>query len=560
MVEYLTKLVRKDYHTLANAALVLSVFSFISQILGFFRDRLLSTLIGPSRELDIYITAFRVPDFLYVSLAALVSVTVLVPYFSDLSKKQNGEEKIRKVASSVFTVFALAILLSVIILFFLMPKIAPLLAPGFDTQSLKELTKISRVMLISPLLLGFSNFLGSLMQFRKLFFTYALAPVLYNFGILIGILLFYPTFGLIGLAWGVVLGGALHLLTQLPTLWFVHIPLVFIKAIDWEAVKKIFGTSLPRTLTLALSSINLLVLFALASKLNPGSISLFNFSLNIATVPSMLVGISFAVAAFPTLSMLFVEKRGEEFSTYFSKAIANILFWVMPLSALFIVLRAHIVRVVIGSQNLTWSDTKIASALVLVLTSAGILQALIPLFTRGYYARGYTWRPLWYLLGGSLVTIVFAVMSLPGQGNAVTPGWFISLMRLQNVLHPEVLFLSLAYLLGLLISLTFMWYDFDRVSKTKVRILGGRTIFQSFFATLIIGLVTYAVLNITNDFFPDERIWGVFFHAFISGIIGISTGALALYLMKNEELETVIKASKVRFKKTGTIVPEKTDL
>jgi putative peptidoglycan lipid II flippase len=474
MVEYFTKLARKDYHTLAGAALMLSVFSFLSQFLGFFRDRLLSTIIGPSRTLDIYITAFRVPDFLYVSLAALVSVTVLVPFFSNLARKEGGDGEIKKIVASVFTVFTIAIGISTIALYFLMPKIAPLLAPGFDAASIHELTRISRVMLLSPLILGFSNFIGSLTQYKKLFFTYALAPVLYNIGILFGILFFYRSHGLLGLAWGVVLGGVLHLLIQLPSMKAVNIPLTFTKVINMRVVRSIFLTSLPRTLTLALSSINLLVLFALGSKLVPGSISLFNFSLNIATVPSMLVGISFAVAAFPTLSILFVEKRGEEFSIYFSKAIANILFWVMPLSALFIVLRAHIVRVVIGSANLTWSDTKIAAALVLILTSAGILQALIPLFTRGYYARGYTWRPLVYLLLGSIITIVFAAVSLPAHGVGATPSWIVSLLRLKDVSHPEVIFLSFGYLFGLVFSLVTMWYDFDRISKTNVRMLGER--------------------------------------------------------------------------------------
>ncbi|MFZ2763804.1 MAG: lipid II flippase MurJ, partial [Minisyncoccia bacterium] len=214
MVRKIFGFLYKKTETLNQAALLLGLFAFLSQVLAFLRDRLLAHIFGASSELDIYYAAFRVPDFIFVTVASVVSLSVLIPFI--IEKESEGVEKLLKFIDNIFSFFSILIVTVSGLAFFLMPWISDLLFKGLSTEALNEVVFISRILLLSPIILGFSNLFGSLTQAYSRFTIYALAPILYNAGIIIGIIFLAEKMGVVGVAIGVVLGASLHALVQVP--------------------------------------------------------------------------------------------------------------------------------------------------------------------------------------------------------------------------------------------------------------------------------------------------------------------------------------------------------
>jgi putative peptidoglycan lipid II flippase len=212
-----------------------------------------------------------------------------------------------------------------------------------------DLITMTRILLLSPILLGFSNLYGSITQAHKKFVAYAISPILYNVGIIIGILFLYPYFGLAGLTFGVIIGALLHVCIQLPVLIESKLLPRLQLGTTLAQVKSVVLLSMPRTFTLAANQIALLVLVSLASFMKDGSIAIFNFSLNLQSVPLSIIGVSYSLAAFPTLSRMYARGEIDQFLNHLITAAKHIIFWSIPIATLFIVLRAQIVRTILES-------------------------------------------------------------------------------------------------------------------------------------------------------------------------------------------------------------------
>ena len=189
-MEKIFRIFSKEYVNINQAAFLLGSFAFLSQILGLFRDRSFAHFIGPSPLLDIYYAAFRVPDLIFISVASLASVTVLIPFIVGRMNDGQVTEKARKFLNDVFSIFLLSLIVVSLLAFILMPLLVHLIAPGFDSAMQSKLINVSRIMLLSPILMGLSNLFGTITQLFRKFFIYSISPVFYNVGIIIGILFF----------------------------------------------------------------------------------------------------------------------------------------------------------------------------------------------------------------------------------------------------------------------------------------------------------------------------------------------------------------------------------
>ena len=404
MVKRFLELLRFEVDGLHKAAYLLAFSSFLSQILALLRDRLLAHSFGADRTLDLYYAAFRIPDFLLATLGSMVSISVLIPFL--IERAATGEKESRRLFQEVFTVFSWCCVAFSTILFFLIPFLIPSLFPGFSSAEGQATVTLSRILLLSPFFFGLSNLFASIVQIHQKFFIYALSPLLYNLGIIAGILFLYPLFGLPGLALGVVCGAFFHMIIQLPTIVrHGYLPrLVYIER--WQEVKKVALLSLPRTLALSTSQLVLIFLTALASLGREGSIAVFSLAFNLQSAPLIIFGVSYATAAFPTLSKYFSEGNRVKFLEQMSTAVRHILFWTLPAIALLIVLRAQVVRLVLGSGNFSWTDTRLSAACLALFAFSLAAQSLVLLFMRGYYASGNTNRPLIINMCSAVVTIV----------------------------------------------------------------------------------------------------------------------------------------------------------
>lgn len=557
MVKKLISIFHKEFTGINQAALLIGAFTLLSQLLGLIRDRALAHIVGPSTDLDIYYSAFRIPDFMYVTVASLVSITVLVPFLIKKLDREDGDKtEARKFLSDIFTVFLLAIIGASIVLYILLPYVAHYITPGFSLDEQERMIEVSRIMLLSPIFMGISNLIGSVTQLFRKFLVYALCPVMYNIGIIVGVTVFYPMFGVQGLAIGVVIGAVLHLAIQLPVVIKDGLLPSLSFSIHFKQVREVFVLSLPRTLGLALNHIALIVIIAQASLIKEGSISVFNLSLALQSVPLGIIGASYSVAAFPTLAKLFSKQSYESFLGHIGTAARQIIFWSLPVSFLFIVLRAQIVRVILGSGSFTWADTRLTAAALALFVVSLVSQSMVLLFTRGFYAAGKTMRPLIVNFVTAGFIIVLSHLLLWAFRNYEGFQYFIeSLFRVSDIPGTAMLMLPLAYSLGTMLNFGLLWMLFKKDFLGK-DIYGFmfKTFFQSFAASFFIGYVAYLLLGVGAKAFDINTFWGVLCQGLLAGFGGLVAGIGVLLLMKNKEIEEIKKALHTKFWKSKVLV------
>lgn len=549
------RIFNKEFTNVNQAALLLGIFSLLSQILALFRDRFLAYYIGPSASLDVYYAAFRVPDFIFISIASLASVTVLIPFMLYKMKDKEITEEARKFMNDVFTVFLFVLILVSIICFFLMPYLIDFITPGFDLVLKEKVVQLSRIMLLSPILMGLSNLFGAITQIFRKFLFFSLSPVLYNLGIILGIIFLYPLFGLTGLALGVVFGAFLHFLIQFIGSFDCNLKLSFSFNINFIEIRKVVLTSLPRTLGLAFNGIALIFIISIASSLDSGSISIFNLSFNLQSVPLNIFGISYAVAAFPALAKFFAVNQLDKFKEQLRSTARQIVFWSLPITFLFIVLRAQIVRVILGSGSFSWENTRLVAASLAIFSISVLAQGMVAFLSRAYYATGNTRRPLIINLFSSILIVLFAYLfTFFFKEYSVFKYFIESVFKVDGIEGTIVLMLPLAYSVGTIFNFILQWI-FIKKDFMKNESFIAKTFFQSLGASFFIGFISYLFLNIFSPIFGTNTFWGVFLQGFLSGILGIITGIIVLYLLKSEELESLIITFKTKFWKTKVITP-----
>lgn len=559
-MEKIFRIFSKEYVNINQAALLLGSFAFLSQVLALFRDRAFAHFIGPGSTLDVYYAAFRVPDLIFISIASLASITVLIPFIVAKMNNDAVTDKAQKYLNDIFTVFFFLMIGVASIAFLLMPILAKIIAPGFSSQLHSELVTISRIMLLSPILMGLSNLFGTVTQLFRKFFIYSLSPILYNAGIIIGILFLYPTFGIYGLAIGVVLGAFLHFGVQALASAHSGFTPKFSFNVDLKDIKEVALTSLPRTLGLAFNNIALISIIALASFLKSGSISVFNLSFSLQSVPLNIIGISYAVAAFPTLVKCVSSGNMAEFRTHLKSAARAIVFWSLPVIFIFIVVRAQIVRVILGSGSFSWDNTRLVAACLAIFSISVVAQGMITLISRAYYANGNTKRPLMINLFSSVFIIILSFLLMHIFQNSQMFRYFIeSMLKVSDIEGTEVLMLPLAYSIGTILNAILGWY-FVRKDFMNGESFITKTFFQSLGASFFLGLVAYVSLNILSPIFGTITFWGVFLQGFISGVLGIVAAITVLYLLGSEELKELIKTLKTKFWKTKVLVPSQEEL
>ena len=347
MVTRVLNLFYREVRGLHQAAYVLALFALASQILAIVRDRLLAHQFGAGPELDMYYAAFRIPDLLYVLFASVLSVYVLLPFVSRARTESDAAG--RDILSQMVTFFVFCYGIMALVAGLAAPALITWLFPGFSGEAVVQVTLLMRILLVQPFLLGLSSLLGVVTQIQHRFVIYALSPVLYNVGIIIGAVVLYPRYGLPGLVYGVVLGALLHVLIQWPLVRQSPLAFAFTTNINWSLLREIALVAVPRAVTLSLGQVHMLVLVSLASTMAAGSVAVLQFAYNLQSVPLTIIGMSYSVAAFPTLAALLAEEKSSEFNAYVLTALRHIMFWSLPVVSLVVVLRAQIVRVLLGS-------------------------------------------------------------------------------------------------------------------------------------------------------------------------------------------------------------------
>lgn len=521
----LRRFFQKRSKGIAAAAILVGVFSLVSRVLGIFRDRILAGEFGAGPILDAYYSAFRVPDLIYNLLILGALSAGFIPVFSSLIKKMKCDEDFYfcysqgenkegwNLVNNILNILIIVLSFLSVLGFIFSPSLVSLISPGFSDELKETTTLLTRIMFLSPIFLGISSLLGGVLQTFKNFLIFSLAPVFYNLGIIVGAIFLFPIFGVAGLAWGVVLGAFLHMIIQIPPvriLGFRWRPFINLKN---RELRIIFAMMVPRTLALATSQINLLVITIIASTLTSGSLAIFNLANNLQSFPIGIFGVSFAIAAFPALSA--AAFNNEKLINNFSYALRQILFFIIPSTVLLIVLRAQIIRVVLGTGEFTWRDTILTVDTLGFFALSLFAQATTPLLSRVFYARHNSKTPFYV---GLFVVIVNIFLSL----------FFGKRMGVAGL----ALAFSLASILKFVLLWMWLYFDIGELDQKKI----------------INSVIKFSVAGLTAGFFAQisksviwpiidmTKFWGVFTQGAVAGIVGLTVYFLLCYIMKSEEM------------------------
>jgi putative peptidoglycan lipid II flippase len=377
-------------------------------------------------------------------MGALTSA--FIPVFTRYLTRDEEKKGWRMTATLINISLALLAVLSLPMLIWT-TEFSRLLAPGFSADQIQQMASFTRIMIVAqvlPLLVG--NFFTGLLQSYNLFIIPAVAPVVYNMGIIAGILILSPLWGLYGPVAGVGLGAILFMLIQLPLLLRIgyrHSLSFDVKDHGVREVGRLIG---PRTFGLAVSQIDMTVDLILASLLGARMVTIFNFAQHLQQLPVGLFGASVAQAALPTLSVASVKDDGEHFRQTIVKAMHQILFFVLPASVLFIVLRIPIVRLVFGASRFDWEATVLTGMTLSVFSVSLFAQSLVHVLARGFYALYDTKTPVKVSVISILVNTVLSVLFVQYWH---LPIWSLGLSTsIASIVNAVVLFVLLDKRLG----------------------------------------------------------------------------------------------------------------
>ncbi len=534
MVRKVVSLLSGKILGLGEAAFWLSIFSLFSQILALLRDRLLAHKFGVGYDLDVYYASFKIPDLVFVTVASIVSISALVPIFA--RKESESEKHLKRATDSIFTVFSFLIILFSIGLFLLMPSIIKFSFSDLGPEAIRVVTLFSRILLLSPLLLGFSNFFGSIVQYEKRFILYSLSPLLYNLGIIVGILFLGERLGIASAVFGVVFGALLHLSLQAVYVLLSPRKPKFTFNVNWKDVRETALLSVPRTFAVSVVSFVGFFFAILAGKMGEGSIAIFNLSWNLQSAPISLIGVSFSIAAFPALSVSVAKGQMLEVVERVSSGLRKIIFWSLPVTALVVVLRAHIVRVVLGSGVFDWRSTRLVAAALALFVISLVFQNILLFLSRSHYALGKTKWPLIanILSGTASIVLGFIFFKYFYSFNKI----FLFLTELLKIedLPGQIIALPLAFSIGSMLGACLIFLALGRDLVRDISRGFSSYLFKIFVSSFFLVITSYYILQFSDHLFNLETFFGVFLHAAIAGIFGIAVWAFSLYKWKDEDL------------------------
>ncbi len=398
--------------SLSNAALLLIVATFMTQLLGFFRYRLVVAnfaTIDPGGT-DAFFAAFQIPDFFYLTIAAGVLGVVLLPV---LAERLHAKDKkaIWDITSSLFNLMFLVMFVAAIFIFvFAKPLLHSIVAPGLNPVELNQATTIMRIVAINPMLFTLAGILTSAQQTFGRFFFYAVAPLMYNLAIIVSIYVFKYHLGVIGLGIGAVIGAGLQFVVALFGLWGLKFK--WRPRISLSKDFKLIMRKLPaRAIDQGVDSINSIVETNRATTLNQtGAVTSYNLATTIMNVPVMLFGTTIATAAFPRLNSRLAQHREDLFHKDFFKVVEVMMWIALPVAVIAFFTRGYLARLIYGNVN---PDV----AVILGFLSAAIFARIMyTIISRYFYAKKDTSTPLFVSLFVIALNIVLVFsLAKPGE-------------------------------------------------------------------------------------------------------------------------------------------------
>ncbi|HEX7067008.1 MAG TPA: murein biosynthesis integral membrane protein MurJ [Candidatus Limnocylindria bacterium] len=427
---------------LVTASLILTAAALASRLLGWIRLLVIGSQFGASRELDAYFAAFRIPDAIFQLVVAGALSAALIPVFQSYRARGQDAEA-WQLASSVINLVLIALAALSLLMAIFAPLFVPVVAPGFDAPTTELTVRMTRIMLLSPVLIGMGAVVTGILNSYQQFTVPAIAPLLYNLAIIGAAIFLAPIMGVEGLAVGVAIGSMAHLVVQLPNLAKVGQRYDLTIGLGHPGVRRVALLMGPRMLGLAAGQLNFLVSTVLASGLPEGSLTAYNYAFQLSQIPVGVVGVSIAVALFPTLSQDAALGRIGEIRRQVANAIRVLVFVAAPLMAVMIVLREPLTSVFYQYGLFGQAATERTASTLLFFAIGLVGHIVVHVLTRAFYAMQDTRTPVAWAIVAVAVNVPLMValvgpMGVEGLALALSIASVLEVIGLMWSLHRRI--------------------------------------------------------------------------------------------------------------------------
>lgn len=399
---------KRTQHIVRSTAMLMGLFA-IAKGISLVQTVIIAQFFGVGAEWDAYVTANRLPELIVILISGGALGHAFIPIFSGYLARGDKNDGYRLASHVVNTVFTVAILLSAII-FVLAPwLVSEVIAPGFPADTAYQTTTMLRILLLSTILFAVSGILSSILHGHNHFLLPAVAPIMYDLGILFGVVFLLERFGVYGVAYGTVLGAALHLLVQVPGLirhnarWFPELGLNDPEL--WRVAKLM----LPRIVGLGVFQFNFLVMTNIASQLGEGAVSSLDWGWRLMQIPQTLIGTAMGIVIFPTLAALSEVKDDRGKRDAMSGALSFIMIASIP-AAVGLILVGQPLLSLLERGAFDASATSLVYSTLTAFTLGLIVHSMLEIVARSFYADKDTLTPLWAALGGAAINLGLALL------------------------------------------------------------------------------------------------------------------------------------------------------
>jgi len=403
----------KSTRRILISALIVGTGFLISKITGILDDLILARTIGPGPELDAYYAAFGLPDLLFTLIAGGALASAFIPVFTGFLTREDRSGAWQLFSAVVNTAFIAAAVGSAILIIFAPWIVSATVGRGFAPEYQQLCANLMRVIAIGTLVFAISGVVMSALQANQHFFLPALAPIMYNLGILAGVIFLAPTLGVWGAAIGVLIGSVLHLLIQVPGL--IKYKARWTAWLGWRdaQLRRVVRLMIPRIIGLGAVQLAGVITISLASTLASGSVTALNYGWRVMQLPETLIATAIATAAFPTLSEFAARGQIPQLRGTLRTTLLVILALTIPATIGLLLWGQWMVQVLYGTAPettllITWAVQGYALGL--------IGHSMLEVTARTFYAQQDTWTPLYAAIGAMGVAIAASFALRPALG------------------------------------------------------------------------------------------------------------------------------------------------
>lgn len=407
---------------LPRGAAILSVLIFASYVMGLVRDRIFARTFGAGPELDAYNAAFRLPELLFDVLVEAGLAAAFIPIFVRL--RHGDEEAAHRFGRAILALGVAVMGVGSLLLFVFAEATTSFIAPGFAGEQGQLYVDLFRIMLVTQILFAASLTLGQVLLAEQRYFWYGVAPLLYNAGIVAGVLLLGGRLGIYGAAVGAVFGALIHLGSRFIGLRESSFRIGF----GWRPPPGTLGEfgrlTAPRLVAQPVEPIAFLFFANVASRLPAGSLSVFDYARNFQSVPVSLVGVAFAIAAFPALSVAHADGDRRGFLRLFGTNLAYIVGLTIAAAAVMVVVGELAIGILLGGGRFGPDEVQRTAAVLGVFALSVPFESVAHLLSRAIFATRHTLFQALASIAGLLVTVAATLALLPSLDLLALPAGF----------------------------------------------------------------------------------------------------------------------------------------